>query len=207
MNHEQAINDHAAEGYLLGDLSPSERDAFEEHYFDCDACFADVRDGATVIAGARAVSKEKTVRHGHPSFLPAFAAAASVAVAVLGVGVYQQVAVIAPMRAQIAKEREPRILNTVVLRDVRGPQDKVVDGRTTFTLEFDIAPDPPSTRYTCTIVDAHGNPKFSVPVTAAQAREAVPLQVPGGLLTPGEYQLTVTGTGGVPINQMGFRVR
>ena len=207
MNHEQAIDIHAAEGYLLGDLSPAERDAFEEHYFDCDACFADVRDGATVASGVRTVAKEREARHGHASFFPAFAAAAGVAVAVLGTAVYQQVAVIAPLRAQIAKERQPRIVNRYFLRDVRGPQDMIVDGRAPFTLEFDIAPEPPSPRYTCTIVDPSGKPKFSVAVTAAQAREAVQLQVPGGLLTPGEYQLTVTGTGGVPINQMGFRVQ
>src|SRR6266404_851366 len=48
MNHDDAIKSLAAERYILDDLDPAERDAFEEHFFDCTECTADVRDTAKV---------------------------------------------------------------------------------------------------------------------------------------------------------------
>lgn len=62
MSHEEAINTHAAEAYLLGDLTGAEYAAFEEHFADCDACFALVRDGATVITAARTANTKEVGR-------------------------------------------------------------------------------------------------------------------------------------------------
>ncbi|HXH41588.1 MAG TPA: zf-HC2 domain-containing protein [Thermoanaerobaculia bacterium] len=41
----------AAERYVLGELEPAERDAFEEHFFDCVECSGDVRDETKIAAG------------------------------------------------------------------------------------------------------------------------------------------------------------
>lgn len=57
MNHSDAIESNAAEGYLLGDLSEAERDAFEEHYFDCRVCSDTIRAGAAMFAAGREVVK------------------------------------------------------------------------------------------------------------------------------------------------------
>src|SRR5437868_2190460 len=42
MDHSVAIQ-FGAERYLLGQLSPEERDEYEEHYFGCCECAEDVR--------------------------------------------------------------------------------------------------------------------------------------------------------------------
>lgn len=55
MTHEEAIRANKAEGYLLGDLSGEERDAFEEHYIDCRVCSATIRSGAVMLAAGREV--------------------------------------------------------------------------------------------------------------------------------------------------------
>src|ERR1044071_284678 len=121
---------HAAEGYVLGDLTAAQHDAFEEHFADCDACFADVRDGATVAAAVRANGKKKAGRRGY-KYIPTLAAAASIALAVVTTG-YQQ--------AQIAELRKPRFAPVEVLRDMRGPEDKpvVIRRDVPHTLGFDI---------------------------------------------------------------------
>jgi hypothetical protein len=46
MTHEDALETLASERYLLGDMSELERHLFEDHYFCCAECAADVRDGA-----------------------------------------------------------------------------------------------------------------------------------------------------------------
>ena len=49
MDHNEAIEQMAAERYLLDELTPELRDAFEEHAFDCPECTLDLRAGAAFI--------------------------------------------------------------------------------------------------------------------------------------------------------------
>jgi anti-sigma factor RsiW len=53
MNHNQAVDQMVAEKYLLDELSPEARDAFEEHFFDCPQCALDLRAGAVFVRAAK----------------------------------------------------------------------------------------------------------------------------------------------------------
>ena len=53
MDHNEATKQMAAERYLLDELTPELRDAFEEHAFDCPECSVDLRAGATFIGAAK----------------------------------------------------------------------------------------------------------------------------------------------------------
>jgi hypothetical protein len=53
MNHAEALKNMATERYLLNELSPELRDAFEEHYFECPECAMDVRAAAVFIDEAK----------------------------------------------------------------------------------------------------------------------------------------------------------
>jgi hypothetical protein len=55
MEHQRAVQNLAVESYLLGDMSPSERDAFEEHFFECSLCGEDVRAAAKFMEDARKI--------------------------------------------------------------------------------------------------------------------------------------------------------
>ena len=198
---------HAAEGYLLGDLTAAEHEAFEEHFADCDTCFADVRDGAQLTTVLRNEVAKEPLPVPRFNLRVAFVAAASVVLSIGGLA-YQQVAVVVPLRAQLAKEREPRITPLLALNDSRGAEELVnVDGRSRFLFEFVIPPDVDSPPYTCKIIDAHGQTRVVVPVTAEQARQPVDLLMPPGRLAPGDYSLIVSGTGGVSAFEKRFTVR
>jgi hypothetical protein len=54
MDHSEAVNQMAAEKYLLGELPPDVRDAFEEHLFDCPECAFDIRTGMAFLDQAKA---------------------------------------------------------------------------------------------------------------------------------------------------------
>lgn len=107
MDHELAVQNQAVERYVLGEMQPDERDAFEEHYFECESCAGDVRATSDFVEAAKAIFREgrswlqparswaswfswKTA----PSF--AFAAAAALCVIVIG---YQNLAVIPSLQA------------------------------------------------------------------------------------------------------------
>jgi anti-sigma factor RsiW len=55
MDHETAVRQNLTERYLLNELDSAARDEFEEHYFDCQQCAADVHAGALFVEQSKAV--------------------------------------------------------------------------------------------------------------------------------------------------------
>ncbi len=55
LDHLIATKRNIAGRYMLGELSPAEREKFEEHYFNCRECAEDVRDLLAVSSNSRAV--------------------------------------------------------------------------------------------------------------------------------------------------------
>jgi hypothetical protein len=53
MEHHEAVETMAAERYLLGELTPELRDAYEDHLFGCVECAADIKLGAAFIDHAK----------------------------------------------------------------------------------------------------------------------------------------------------------
>src|SRR5262245_24652409 len=54
MTHEEAVDTLAPDRYLLDEMSNSERQAFEDHYFSCHDCADELRTGAALIEGTKA---------------------------------------------------------------------------------------------------------------------------------------------------------
>ena len=79
MTHDEAVSIHAAEAYLLGDLPAAQHDAFEEHFADCEACFTDVKSGATLIA---TLKRKPDIRFLPVPRLPLWACLAAIVLAV-----------------------------------------------------------------------------------------------------------------------------
>ena len=67
MHHQQALATKASERYLLGEMSELERFEFEDHYFDCQSCAADVRAGEALARGIKTVCDEDAVLRPHTS--------------------------------------------------------------------------------------------------------------------------------------------
>src|SRR5665213_1326616 len=93
MDHQDAIRSMAVEKYLLNELSPELRDDFEEHYFDCPECAANLRATAAFLDAAKAELKAVSVSTPSPStatkrrftllWRPAFALPAALAASLL----------------------------------------------------------------------------------------------------------------------------
>ncbi len=62
MEHTQAVHIGATERYLLGELVEDECAAFEEHYFSCPECAADVRAAAALAQRARELLRDEESR-------------------------------------------------------------------------------------------------------------------------------------------------
>src|ERR1039457_3729809 len=55
MDHDAVVRQNMTERYLLNELDPEARDEFEEHYFDCPDCAADVQAGALFVEQSKVV--------------------------------------------------------------------------------------------------------------------------------------------------------
>jgi Putative zinc-finger len=190
MSHEQAISSQAAEGYLLGELTQEDRQAFEGHYFDCPACFEQVKLGAQFMRHAREVLDPEPEKGWLARMLgdlqrPAPAFASAMLLFALGIGVYQH-SVIADLKA-------PRIESRYVLTgDARGAAKLLsVSRKAGLSLTVEFIRRPEFTSYQAQIVTGSGKVKLSLPVPAAD--DSVTITLPADALDAGKYSLVVYG--------------
>lgn len=114
MDHEVALKNQAVERYFLGEMKPEERDAFEEHFFQCESCSEDVQATSAFLDNARSVLKERRnwpqpARKKRPWFRPSIAFASVAALCLVFIG-YQNMTVIPALKA-------PRSLTAGVILD------------------------------------------------------------------------------------------
>jgi len=132
MDHGEALATKASERYLLGEMDEPERFDFERHYFTCEVCAEDVRNGVTLARGIKAVcgaeeappSKQAVkTRHDWLAWLsPAALAPSAVAAALAVVAVYQGLVLIPTMRGTVVTQA----MEPVVLRDVARGEEPVI---------------------------------------------------------------------------------
>jgi hypothetical protein len=206
MDHQEATRLMAVEKYLLKELPPELRDEFEEHYFDCPECAADLAATEAFLSAAKAelaapppsrVSTASTKKSPfeflwRPAFaLPVFAL-------LLLIIAYQNVAVYPRLASQVAQLRAPQILSSLSLvgGNSRGGEIPSVTLRRlqSFVLSLDIPTQERFSSYTCLLVSPSGSTDFRIQVSAQQARDTVSISVPAGDWKAGTYNLIVQGS-------------
>jgi hypothetical protein len=192
MNHDQAVSSQAAERYVLGELTPSEREAFEGHYFDCSACFEQVEAGAQFLGRAREVldgdrepepgwfgSMLRDLRRPAPVFVSAMLLCA------VGIGVHQQ-SVISDARAPHVEERYDLVAAKGAVKSLN------VSRKARLGLSVVFRPSPGFASYRAQVIADSGKVMYSLPVSG-QAGDSVTLALPAASLDPGRYSLVVQG--------------
>jgi anti-sigma factor RsiW len=195
MNHDDAKKSNAAEAYILDDLKPNERDAFEEHFFDCTECAADVRDAAKVAGGLR--TSDARVKVPAVGRFNWWAAAASVFAALLG---YQSLVVVPHIQTAMHTQTQTvPVMRLATETTVLEPQSRgtgePVKVRRDEAVPFTIAipTKEPYATYICEIRDAANHVRASLSVPAREANDPIPLVVAPGVLSSGNYQLVIRG--------------
>jgi hypothetical protein len=182
MEHQRAVQNLAVESYLLGDMSSRERDAFEEHFFECSVCGEDVRAAAEFMEEARKILGEDAgaddrLKIGRPLpgssrtakkpgggrtpgwlvwLKPQFAAPALAALLLL-VGL-QSLRIIPNLRRQVEEAGAPRVVNSIILRRaVRGDSSTLaVPAGAAVMLTLDLPEPPPKATPLQFIIESAG---------------------------------------------------
>ncbi|MEO8482233.1 MAG: hypothetical protein ABI634_08495 [Acidobacteriota bacterium] len=126
MTHDDAIRTLAVERYLLEEMSELERHEFEEHFFECEVCAADLRAGARMADGAHTLpavgavpirsGNGTTVTEMRPRWrVAAFAPLAAAALLALVAG-YQTFVTVPALRARMAPQMVAPVILTPTTR-------------------------------------------------------------------------------------------
>jgi hypothetical protein len=220
MDHSDAVNQMAAERYLLGELPPDVRDAFEEHLFDCPECAFDIRAGVAFVDEATLQLPGLTATAPESAALPAAktperpasepkrrkwsgwwgslfstpAFAAPVFATMLLVIGYQNLVTYPALRSEAT---EPRLLSSVALHTgTRGGARTVVmaDRKQGVLLQIDL---PEQTLYSSYTVDLY-NPQGKLAWTrnftpGAAGADSLSVALPGKGIEAGAYSLAISG--------------
>jgi hypothetical protein len=199
MNHDEAIRIMGTEQYLLNELSPELREQFEEHFFDCPECAADVRAGALFLEQTKAVfaSEAAAPRREVPAgttakpdrwawLRPAIAAPA-----------------LALLLAVIVYQNWPSHQNLQVLQAAyvnigsRGGSIPAVSASKGqgFLLRINVPPEQSYTSYFADIYGPEGKIRSSVNLPVSAGNDTYFVQVPGGIYHDGVYSVAIRGVG------------
>jgi hypothetical protein len=229
MNHSEAVEQMVSERYLLNELTPDARDAFEEHAFNCPECALDLRAGAVFVHEAKVQLPELVASHARNSkaksrekqnfwfslWRPAFAAPAFAALLMV-VG-YQNFVTLPALRQSA---NEPRLAPLAPLHSAtRGATlpTFTADRNHGVALPVDLVIDPevaPATSYSFDLRDPQGKLVWTggLPATAqgTGGDQSFSLTIPGGMLQSGPYSLMVTSVTAqgrrTPVEQYNFDI-
>ncbi len=209
MNHQEAVKNQAVERYLLNEMSGEELDRFEEHFFGCPECAADLEAGTVFLANARAVFEEERAGRAAESrapwstwlsgMRPALTFAGLAALLLVGFG-YQAMVVIPGLKKELARASAPQAYASLFLRAVTRGDDQVLEiprGSRVIGLQLD----PPLGRsypaYECRLATESGGAPVTI-TASAPASAGMPLNVlvPVSDVPPGRYILKLYGKDG-----------
>ena len=201
MDHDLAVRSQACEKYVLGELSPDLRDAYEEHYFSCAECATQLRMAAELVGAGQqifaqtpAVAADASIIQGSGGWLrwlrPAIAIPV-LATLLLVVG-YQNLVMI----PQLKESPAPRVLPMFSLISATS-RGETVPAFTTqpnqpLGLSVDVPADAAYSTYGMSLLDPSGR---TTPLRSLSYAEAQKTQVV--IVNPeknsGKYRLIIYG--------------
>ena len=202
MNHDVVVRQKMTEKYLLDELDPEQRDAFEEHLFECHDCAEDVRAGAMFVEQSKTILAENAELVPAPApapqprgwlvwLRPAFAL--PVMAMLLAVVGYQNLVTYPQLQAAL---KQPRVLPMASVNlgtwGAGGPALTTAQGKG-FLLFVRIPLDGIYDHYTADLINPAGKLEWSLTIPAVAGQDQWPVEVPGANREAGTYTLAVHG--------------
>jgi len=205
MDHTEAVQQQAAIKYVLGELPQAQRDAYEEHYFDCAECAIDIKALATFADTARETmlleGRKFVVTDPVPArarwfewFRPIVAVPAFAAL-LLMLG-YQSFVSVPRLKNLATQSAAPQVLPmfSLIASNTRGPDSLTfhVKPGERFGLYADVPTDTAYRAYILRLVDAAGHSAVLRSLSYEEAQKTQVVEVNPGERS-GSYEIVVSG--------------
>jgi hypothetical protein len=198
IKHEDAVKDLMAERYLLGELNAAERDAFEEHFFSCDACFEQIKAGTEFVSQLRHIATQDPQGPLAPGFMSHLIANARQPLTITmfgfllfasGLAVHQNF-VIAHLKA-------PRPEIRSVLTGIAHGSGEIhvikIPRNSALSLNVEYAPKGEFISYQAQILSSSGKALHTVALPETQVGTTASIAVPADALKSAQYSVVVFG--------------
>ena len=204
MDHNEAVRLQAAEKYVLGELPPSVKEEYEEHYFDCAECAVDLKAAIVFVDASREIlraEKQESIeverlRRPFLWWLKPWIVVPTLAGLLLFLG-YQSFVTVPKIKEQAASGAAQILFNSYPLRGVNtaGEEGRTLSIRPgeAFLLNFDFVPTRSFKRYIGQLEDGAGHALLQLKISGENANREAHLPVPGDLLHRGNYILAFYG--------------
>ncbi|MDQ6758791.1 MAG: zf-HC2 domain-containing protein [Acidobacteriota bacterium] len=212
MDHSEATRINASERYVRGELTSPEAENFEEHFFSCTTCAADINLEHAFSENVKAVFREqprpatelsaKPARLGWREGLAArwsFASWAPLAATacLLAIVGFQNALTIPKLRMEVAQVSSGEAPFPFPLKLARGSEVITVPRSSfLFTPYFLLPGDAASGHFICDIETAAGQPVKHFTVAAPPAGQPLALLLKRSDFPSGTYRLQVRGENG-----------
>jgi hypothetical protein len=205
-DHGASVGRHAVERYLLNDLSAAERDAFEQHYFECPSCAQDVRLAFGFADSARAVLREdgaQPIAAPTPEpfwwlmwLRPANMAPVAACLSLALLAGYQNLVTIPRLRASAPELKSAQLLPSARLVPATRaslPAVHLPAGASFFQLSLDTPISGTFEKYEWSLRAASGRSLHKLPVPAMKPDDDLQVLVPAKDVEAGRYEVLLRG--------------
>lgn len=222
MDHPEAMQLRAAERYVLGDLSVSEVEEFERHFFDCPQCSEELRLLSVLQENARAVFIEQSPG---PRTEPVVVVQPAVAPAKQPWWkLWQQPWVLAPAFAAIVlailvgyqtglrrSSEGPQSISSYPLYAASRGEETVIAPPANaqfYSFYMDRTWDRDYASYSAALKpEGGGAVQYSIQMAATAPGQSMQVLLPAHALEPGRYVLTISGNDGTELARYPFTLR
>ena len=196
ITHEEAMSNLIAERYLLDELTESERTAYEEHLFSCQACFEQIKAGTEFVNCLAQTGVEELISSTQPRWfqvaLRALQPGPALAFAILFFGVtifsgYQAIV--------IRRMNAPQIVSVVTVSSAARGDSKIVTAprQGSFELRVVFPANSDLTAYTLQVISESGEKKATIPIADPLTNE-LQARFNAAQFQNGKYVLIVQAT-------------
>src|ERR1700723_2264457 len=190
MTHEDALQEMAVERYLLGELSGTSLESFEEHLFECSDCAADLKTGMAFIDAAR-IELRTPVRVAKPQverssrwtswFASPWVLGPALAACLLILG-FQTFVLQPRLTLELARAQAPAVLNPLVLANAGARGDPIPEviapEHGSIVISLDVPTIGGFSSYRGSLYTPDGSLVWQTTISPEQARGALLIRVP-----------------------------
>jgi hypothetical protein len=195
IDHEEAIRNMIAERYLLGELTESDRDAYEEHLFSCPVCFEQVKAGTEFVGHLRHLVTEDPTPAVAPGFIGKLAANAAQPLTIGLLTVLICISSVSTYQFKLIRQmKAPEVVSTITVPPASRSTGTVItpSRNGSFELRIVFTPVQELNNYKAQVINASGKEITKVSIVEPQP-DGIQVRFNAGTFHDGKYVLIVQG--------------
>jgi hypothetical protein len=202
MSHEEAVKNRVAEHFALGELTPEDRQRFEEHFFDCNECFENAHLASEFLHHTHKVLSPEQEKNAMARFLsdlwrPGARVTATLCLGLIGFSIQQQTR-ISHLQQGISHLQQPtQVWHAYLTEQTRSPGNEkeisVPPGERLALEAWFLQREEFQSYRSLILSEPDKQIKFIVPLHLEESAVSATIVLPPEILHEGTYSMLIQG--------------